>query len=316
MGGGMHLSDRAGLRLKLHDLHVLMAVVQAGSMSKAASLLNTTQPAVSRSIAVLERTIGVRLLERNSHGIEPTAYGRVLVNGGMAAFDDLHQAMKSIDFLADPTAGEVRIGCTPLLAASFVSAVIDRLSRRYPRMVFHLVTGYVDTLHRELSQRNVDLVIARRFGPIAEEQLGFEFLFDDSSVVAAGAQSPWARRRRIEFAELLKESWVLPPPGSEIASIAKEAFRANGVAPYITVITDSPHARMSLLATGRFVTILPASALKFPAMRAEIKALPVHLPRGSVPSGIVTLKTRVLSPVAQLFIDCAREVVNTPARRK
>src|ERR1700687_3914117 len=99
MGAEMQLSDRIGLRLKLHDLHVLMAVVQAGSMSKAATLLNTTQPAVSRSIAVLERTIGVRLLERNSRGIEPTAYGRALLNGGMAAFDDLRQAVKNIEFL-------------------------------------------------------------------------------------------------------------------------------------------------------------------------------------------------------------------------
>jgi DNA-binding transcriptional LysR family regulator len=139
-------------------------------MSKAATLLNTTQPAVSRSIAVLERAVGVRLLERNSHGIEPTAYGRALLNGGVAAFDDLRQAVRNIEFLADPTAGEVRIGCTPLLAASFVSAVIDRLSRRNPRMVFHLVTGYVETLHRELSGRNVDLlasiVLAPQWSPI------------------------------------------------------------------------------------------------------------------------------------------------------
>src|SRR3954467_556064 len=272
----MQLSDRIGARLKLSDLHVLMAVVQAGSMNKAAALLNTTQPAVSKSIAELERTVGVRLLDRNAQGVEPTAYGRALLDGGTAVFDDLRQAVRNIEFLADPAAGEVRIGCTPLLAAGFVSAVIDRLSRRNPRMVFHLVTGYVEALHRELSGRNVDLLIARRFGPVAEERLGFEFLFDDSSVVAAGAQSPWVRRRRIEFAELLKESWVLPPPGSEIASIAMQAFRANGVDyPRTTVVTDSPHTRMSLLASGRFVTILPASALKFAATRAEIKVLPL-----------------------------------------
>src|SRR5581483_11261932 len=151
-----------------------------------------------------------------------------------------------------------------------------QLSRRHPRMVFHLLTGYVETLHRELSERNVDLLIARRFGPIAEERLGFDFLVDDSSVVAAGAQSPWARRRKIEFTELLKESWVLPPPGSEIASIAMEAFRANGVDyPRTAVVTDSPHARMSLLATGHFVTILPASTLNFPFVGREIRALPV-----------------------------------------
>ncbi|MDF2118425.1 LysR family transcriptional regulator [Roseiarcaceae bacterium H3SJ34-1] len=311
------MSDRAALRLKLHDLHVLMTVVQAGSMSKAAALLNTTQPAVSRSIAVLEQTIGVRLLERSSHGIEPTAYGRALLHGGVAAFDGLRQAVKNIEFLADPTAGDVRIGCTPLLATSFVSAVIDRLSRRYPRMAFHVVTGYVETLHRELSARNVDLVIARRFGPIAEEGLDFQFLFDDCSVVAAGTQSPWVRRRKIGFAELLNESWVLPPPGSEIASIAVEAFRANGVdTPRTIVVTDSPHVRMSLLMTGRFVTILPASALKFPVVRPEVKALHVELPNAHAPSGIITLKGRELSPVARLFVESAREFAKAPRRRK
>ena len=160
-------------------------------------------------------------------------------------------------------------------------------------------------------------MIAPRFGPIAGEGLDFEFLFDDSSVVAVGAQSPWARRRKTEFAELLKEQWVLPPAGSEIASIAMEAFRANGVDhPRTTVVTDSPHARMSLLATGRFVTILPASSLKFPSARREIRALPVRLPMPSVPSGIVTLKARTLGPAAQLFIECAREVAKTLAMRK
>ena len=74
-------------------------------------------------------------------GVEPTEYGRALLDCGVAVFDDLRQGVKNIEFLADPAAGEVRIGCNPLLAASFVSAVVDRLSRRYPRIVFHLVTG-------------------------------------------------------------------------------------------------------------------------------------------------------------------------------
>jgi DNA-binding transcriptional LysR family regulator len=92
----MQLSDRIGLRMKLHDLHVLMAVAQAGSMSKAAVLLNTTQPAISRSIAELERTIGMRLLERNPQGVEPTEYGRALLKGGVAVFDgNRHEALTS-----------------------------------------------------------------------------------------------------------------------------------------------------------------------------------------------------------------------------
>ena len=313
----MQLSDRIGRRLKLHDLHVLMAVVQAGSMKKAATLLNTGQSAISRSIAELERTIGVRLLDRNPQGVEPTGYGRALLDGGAAAFDGLRQAVENIEFLADPAAGEVRIGSSALLAASFVTGLIDRLSRRYPRLVFHLVTGYLDTLHRELSERNVDLLIERRVGPVADERLDFEFLFDESFVVAVSAQNPLVRRRRIHLADLANEPWVLPPPGSVIGSIVTDAFRASGLDyPRAIVVTDSPQVRVNLLATGRFVTIFPASALRFPTRRSELKVLPVELPMARVRNGIVTLKNRTLSPVAQLFIDHAREVAKPLAKRK
>jgi DNA-binding transcriptional LysR family regulator len=313
----MQLSDRIGSRMKLQDLHVLMTVVQAGSMGKAAQRLNTTQPNISRSIAELEHRLGVRLLDRHRQGIEPTEYGRALLDCGVAVFDDLRQGVKNIESLADPTAGEVRIGSTAFLAASFVSALVDRLTRRYPRIVFHLVTGYMETLQRELSARNVDLLILRSSGSLADERLNFEFLFDDSYVVVVGAQNQWVRRRRIEMTDLVDELWVLPPPESVIGSIVREAFRASGRDyPRVTVVTDSPHMRISLLATGRFVTIFPASALRFLTRRSELKILPVELPMARRPNGIVTLKNRALSPVAKLFIDCAREVAKPLAKRK
>src|ERR1700736_3990987 len=106
----MQLSDRIGRRMKLQDLHVLMTVVQAGSMGKAAERLNTAQPAISRAIAELEHTLGVRLLDRHRQGVEPTEYGRALLNCGAAVFDELRQGVKNIEFLTDPTAGQVRIG--------------------------------------------------------------------------------------------------------------------------------------------------------------------------------------------------------------
>jgi DNA-binding transcriptional LysR family regulator len=317
MGAVMQLSDRIGNRMKLQDLHVLMTVVQAGSMGKAAQILNTTQPNVSRSIGELEQALGVRLLDRHRQGIEPTEYGRALLDCGAAVFDDLRQGVRNIAFLADPTAGELRIGTTAFLAASFVSALVDRLSRRYPRIVFHLVTGYTETLHQELAERNVDLLIIRGSGPIADPRYDFEFLFDDSYVVAAGAQNQWGRRRRIEIAELVNELWVLPSPDSVIGSIVMDAFRASGLDyPRVSVVTDCPHMRISLLATGRFVTIFPASAFRFLAKRSELRILPVELPTARRPNGIVTLKNRALSPVAKLFIDCAREVAKPLAKRK
>ena len=311
----MQLRDRVGRRVKLQDLHVLMTVVEAGSMGKAAQRLHTSQPAISRSIAGLEHTFGVRLLERTAQGVEPTEYGRALLDGGVAVFDDLQQAVRKIEFLADPTAGKLRVGSTVFTAASFVTAVIDRFSRRYPKMTFELVTAAWEGLHRELSERNVELLITRRFGPSPDERLDFEFLFDEAFVVAAGASSPWARRRKIELRDLVNESWVLPPPESAISAIAKQAFAASGLDyPCATAITLTPEVRMSLLATGRFITIFPASTVRFSARRSEIKVLPVKLPMARVPSGIVTLRNRSLSPVARLFIDAARAVAKTAAK--
>jgi DNA-binding transcriptional LysR family regulator len=300
---------RTRRRLKLRELDILMTVVQMGGMRKAADHLHMSQPAISKAIADLEHTLGVTLLDRSPQGIEPTEYGRALMKRGIAVFDELREGVQDIDFLADPTAGGVRIGCSPLLAASFVSTVIDRLSRRYPRIVFHLVTAYTEVLHRELSERHVDLLIARRFGPIADERLGYEFLFEDSVVVVAGAQSPWARRRKIELAELANETWVLQPPDTAMGSVAMQAFRASGLDyPRTTVFTHAAEVRFSLLTTGRFLTIYPVSSLRFPIRRPEIKIVPVELPMARMPIGIIVLKNRAISPVARLVIECAREV--------
>jgi DNA-binding transcriptional LysR family regulator len=305
----MQLSDRIGRRIKLSDLHVLLTVVEAGSMNKAARLLNTTQPAVSRSIGTLEQTIGVRLLDRRPQGIEPTHYGRAVLDGGAAVFDDLRQTLKSVEFLTDPTAGSVRIGCSPLLAASFVSAVIDRVSRQFPRIAFDLVSAPVETVHRDLSERRLDFLITRKVGPAGDARLNFEVLFDDSLVVVAGARHPLARQHKVARRELVGQLWVLPPPELVLGSTIVDALRALGAVHHgVNVTTVSPEVRMSLLATNRFLTIFPASAMRLPVGRSGLKVLPISLPIVSVPNGIVTLKNRTLSPVAQLVIGIAREV--------
>jgi DNA-binding transcriptional LysR family regulator len=305
-----------GRRIKLQDLRILMAVAQVGSMNKAAALLNTSQPAISRSITELEAAIGVRLLDRHREGVQPTEFGRALLDCGVAVFDDLRQGLKNIEHLTDPAAGEVRIGCSPNLAAGLVSAVIDRLSQRYPRIRFQLVTAPTEALYRNLHERGIDLLVARRFGLNANERIDFELLFDNSFVVAAGAQNPWVRRRRIDLAELAGQSGILPP-ATATGSMAMDAFRACGLDyPRVTLETNSLEVRMSLLATGRFLTMVPVSVLRFPTRRPEIRVLAVKLPTAHVPIGIVTIKNRTLSPVARLFIEHARDVAKPLAKTK
>jgi DNA-binding transcriptional LysR family regulator len=134
----MRLTDRIGQRLKLHDLHVLTTVTQSGSMAEAARQLNTSQPAVSRSIAELEKTLGVRLFDRNRRGIEPTDYGRALLGCSLAVFDEIRQGMRKIEFLINPTAGEIRIGGNEPQIDGLLPAVISQHRRKYPGFSHHV----------------------------------------------------------------------------------------------------------------------------------------------------------------------------------
>ena len=200
----MRWNDRIGRRIKLSDLHILLAVAQAGSMAKAASELAISHPVVSRSIAELEHTLGVRLLERNPHGVELTPYGRAMLNRSHAAFDELRQGVKDIEFLADPGVGEVRIGGTaPHM--SLIGTIIDRLHRRYPRLVIQVSSTNAEVMLRDLDERNLDLLILRKYGPFAEDRLSFQVLFVNPNFVVAGASNPSTRRRRVELSNLMDE---------------------------------------------------------------------------------------------------------------
>src|SRR5690349_18626636 len=168
----MKWDDRIGRRLKLHDLHVLLTVAELGSMGKAAERLAVSQPSVSKAIADMEHTIGVRLLDRTSKGVECTAYGRALLRRGMGAFDELRQGIKDIESLSDPTAGEVRVGCPEALAASLMLGVITHFSRQHPRVIVN-VTAANNMSHelRLLRDRNVDFLIGALAQPFVHEDL-------------------------------------------------------------------------------------------------------------------------------------------------
>jgi DNA-binding transcriptional LysR family regulator len=308
-------AERVGRRIKLRDMHILLAVAQSGSMGKAALDLGVSQPAIWKSLADLEGAVGVRLLERSRQGVEPTTHGRALLKCSIAVFDELQRGVKELEFLSDPTAGELRIGCTEPLAAGFVASIIDLLSKSYPNATVHVVPGDRSTLlNRELRQRRIELAVMPTEGVDLAPDSTAEDLFDDRHVVMAGTRSKWIQRRKIALSELIDEPWVLPPPDSIAGNLIVEAFRACGLPPpQAHVVTFSVPLHCHLLATGRFLTMLPLSMVHL-GKHLPIKSLPVQSLQHRRPIGIVTLRRRTVSPLARLFIDCARDVAKPFAK--
>jgi DNA-binding transcriptional LysR family regulator len=310
--------NQIGRRLRFRDLHVFFTVVRHGSMAKAAAQLGVAAPTISEVIADLEHAVGVRLLERGPKGAQLTLYGRALLKRGMAAFDELKQGIRDIEFLSDPAVGEVRIGCDESIAAATLPLMIEQFARKYPRVVLNVEDLDLRSAPN-VRELGFDLVLTRSRGRLEESDpfndLDVEVLFEDRLLVAAGAQSRWARRRKIEISELADEPWILTGPNTWNYRVVAEAFGKKGLGmPKVCLKTLSVHLRTNLLAKGQFITAFPNSVLDLYAHRFGLKALPVDLPADPWPAIILTLKHRTLSPVVTAFIDCARAVAQSLAK--
>ena len=310
--------DRIGRRLRLRDLRVLFEVVQAGSFAKAAAQLRVSQPAVSQVVADLEHALNVKLVDRTTRGVEPTVYAHALLARGRAAFDELRQGIRDVEFLANPSAGEVTIAYPESLSVTVLPQIVERFSEKHPRVVIRGdIVAAPSYKFPGLRNRTHDLILTP--APPDDyplDDLNVEVLFDDPWVVVAGANSRWARRRKVELRELVDEPWLITPPETASSRNLERAFRACGLElPAAGMVTYSMQLRAKLAVRGRFITVVPRSLLR-QDREGQLKMLPVEVPMRPWLVTVMTLKNRTLSPVVGRFIECARESAKALAKEK
>src|SRR5262245_51122413 len=299
-------------RLRFRDLQVFLAVVECGSMGKAAAQLGATQPSVSELVSGLESTIGARLFDRNPQGVEPTPYGQALRKRAIAAFDELTQGLRDLEFLANPTVGEIRIGCPDSVASTILPTMITAFCREFPEIALRFDQVPTPTLEvPALQARKLDMVIAWLSVPKDQygDNLNVEILFEDEVVIAAGKNSHWARRRKISLLDIVDGPWTGAPPETMARIVLDNAFRAASLPPPKSEVTTfSVPLRQHLLTLGGFLTAIPKSLLH---RSSDLKALPITLPPHDYPIAIVTVKNRTLSPVVELFLERLRRFVKS-----
>ncbi len=285
-------------------------------MVRAAERLAVSRPVVSRTIANLEQLLAVQLLDRTARGVAPTMFGEALLRHATVVFDELRQGLDAIAFLKDPQAGELRIACTEVWAAGVVPAAIERLMHRAPRVRVRMEQVTAQTQFGLLRERRCELAVTRLLADAPDPDIDMVPLFREPLVVIAGARSPWTRRPKLKLSDLVDAPWIVSSLELEDGSPFVKAFRAAKLPlPAATIVSNSLHLRNALLAGGKFLSLVPGSALHFGVQQTLLAALPVRLPRWHLPTGIFSLKGRLLSPTAQLFVDCVREVSTPLARR-
>jgi DNA-binding transcriptional LysR family regulator len=316
MAGTARLGSR---RIKLHHLAMLRAVAQWRSMGKAAKQLAVSQPVISKAVAELEHLLAVRLFDRSPQGVEPTIYCRALLKRSLGILDEVDAAVEEVKFLADPASGQLRIGSTEPLLAGIVTASMERLWQRHPRIALHTIQADTATLlNRELPERRIELAVVPMLGPKLRDDLEPVVLYRDFWHVVAGLHNPLVRRRKITLADLVDEPWCATPLDTAIGSLLIDAFHEEGLRPPRLRVSSvmSPMLVTRLVARSRLLAVIADSLLNhFYAEQMPVKKLPVTLRTPPFSVALVTLKNRSMTPVAEMFMQCAHEVARPLANR-
>ncbi len=309
----MKWDDRIGRRLRLKDLHTLQTVAEAGSMARASERLALSQPAISKAVSDMEHVLGTALLDRSARGVALTESGRLLVARTRIVFDEISQGVSEIERLSDPTRGIVKIGTTEPVA-SVVSEIISRLASKYPGIGYDVMVSDLDTLIGELRERTRDVLVTRWEAPPVADDLAVQALFKSTLAVMAAQGHPLLRRKKLGLADVMDERWTLSPPDSFLGRVVVDLFRRRRLPlPPALVTTISIHMRLDLLASGDFVTILPAQMLRSPAQRAWLRAADVDLRDSLQPIAAITLKKRRMGAAVKLFEQASLEICKSMA---
>lgn len=236
----------------------LLAVAQHGSFNRAATARGISQPALSNSIAQLERKLGVKVLDRTRRGSELNEFGKLLVHGAQTIEAVLLQTHEQLRLKKLGIEGPLRIGATPSLTLKFLPDLMTELLKQTPPVEITLTEGLDDQLLPALQAGELDLML----GPIsgvfsAPNDVVEDALFDDPFGIGIGPQNALSKRKSLTLAELQNQPWVLPPPGSAYRRHVESLFVAEGVNwPANTVITSSLSLVEAIVTQSNRITLI------------------------------------------------------------
>ncbi len=297
------------MALEPKQLMHLAMIAGHGSFSRAAAAMNISQPALSSSMAALERTIGARVLDRGRHGAKVTEIGSALVRHAHALQSQLAHAVEEAHLKKLGGEGPLKIGVTPATAANLVPQALGRLHRENPNISVSIQEGVLDEAMTALHIGEVDVVV----GPIAiypaARDLIEEPLVSDPLSVVMRAQHPLASLRSISLKNLRDVSWALPSERSAFRRQLEALFVTAGVQwPTLCLTTNSMTALKSIVLNSDAITIMPRRLIALESEARRLACVRLRDTGRERMLGMTWSRRRGLSPLAERFLTLLREI--------
>ena len=302
------------INLKARHLRLLVTIDTYRNLSQVAEVTHVTVPAVSKSLAELERGLGLTLFSRTAQGLVPTPYGECLVRHARSMLTILSQARDELKALSSGTEGKVHIGMLPASASVLLTRALSLLKERSPGTNVTVIEGTTGSLLPELWQGHLDLVVGRLPPPDTLGSFEEQELLEEPVTLVTGRHHPLARRKSLTWADLNPYPWILPPVGSILRDPLERALEAHDVPLTNNYIeTLSVHVVRAHLQVSDCIAVMADTAANDATQPQPLHTRPLSLPRLLRPAGVLWNRVRGLTPSARLMISCLEDTAQSLA---
>jgi DNA-binding transcriptional LysR family regulator len=289
---------------------LLVALDEYRSLAKVAGAIHITQPAVSKSLAEIERMLEVPLFERGPRGLTTTLYGECVVRHAREMLSGLRRTRDELLALRSGGSGMVTVAMLPTATTQLVPRAVLRLKERTPGSTVILREGTLGQMLAELHGERVDVIVGALPRDIREPGLQSLVLLDEDPIVCvAGCHHPLAREPRLDWAALAPYPWIVPPESTSVRLPLEDWLERQGLPlPVDRVESVSLTANLTLLQESLTIAFFSRNNAVHLAERGLIALLPLELRDLSGPVGALWLRNRPTTPAMRGLLDALEEI--------
>jgi DNA-binding transcriptional LysR family regulator len=292
--------------MKVDERHLiyLAAVVEAGGVTEGANMIGQSQPAVSRTLALLEKRVGEPLFVHGRRPLLPTALGQQLAIHGRAILSASRRANETINSFKSGSTGRMRVGGVPFFMDAIISQIIASFQTKEPGIYFNQSYGHYNDLIAELTTNEIDIAVT----PAGTQEISAELVFDPllpaRNVVACSAVHPLLSRKRLLKSDFLNFPWVSPLPGSPLMLDLTNILLMLGINELsIRYAGGSLMSVVNYLMTSNALALMPLSVVRTLQNGSQITFLPLQIPQPERMIGIAYRRQSAANPVNRKFIS-------------